>query len=169
MACFGDIFFANMGVGVVRIISMATRSTTTRDRNLQFRESFSTEFLNFLQWIFSFPGFMCKLAWKSPQNVEKIARFPGREKCAESCHVSGCHGFFGPDQRRNSNININSSGRMPAKRHPANGTFPGSKEADAGPYFTIGQFVERSLQNAGTHLVQLQVGDVNCRSISNIE
>ena len=39
------------------------------------------------------PGFMCKLARKSPQDVEKIARFPGGEKGAESCHVCGCHGF----------------------------------------------------------------------------
>ena len=30
-----------------------TRLTTTRDRNLQFGGSFSTEFLNFLQWILS--------------------------------------------------------------------------------------------------------------------
>ena len=38
--------------------------------------------------------FRCTLVRKSPQNVEKIARFPGGEKSVESCHVSGCHGFF---------------------------------------------------------------------------
>ena len=27
--------------------------------------------------------------------MEKIARFPGGEKIAESCQVSGCHGFWG--------------------------------------------------------------------------
>ena len=43
------------------------------------------------------PGFLCNFVRKRPQNVEKIARFPGREKSVESCHVSGCHGFFGPD------------------------------------------------------------------------
>ena len=36
---------------------------------------------------------------KSPQNMEKIARFPGGEKHAESCRVSGCHGIFRPDPR----------------------------------------------------------------------
>ena len=35
------------------------------------------------------PGSLCTLVRKSPQNVENIA-----EKGAESCHVSGCHGFF---------------------------------------------------------------------------
>ena len=32
----------------------------------------------------------------------KIARFPGGEKSVESCHVSGCHGFFGPDSMKES-------------------------------------------------------------------
>ena len=27
-----------------------------------------------------------------------MARFPGREKCEKFCHVSGCHGFFGPER-----------------------------------------------------------------------
>ena len=45
------------------------------------------------------PGFLCSLVGKSPQNMERIARFPGREKSVESCHVSGCHGSFGPDIR----------------------------------------------------------------------
>ena len=43
------------------------------------------------------PGALCNLVRKSPQHMEKIARSPGGEKSAESCHVSGCHGFFGPD------------------------------------------------------------------------
>ena len=43
------------------------------------------------------PSCLCKLVRKAPQNVEKIARFPDGEKGAESCHVCGCHGSFGPD------------------------------------------------------------------------
>ena len=43
------------------------------------------------------PGLLCNLERKWPQNVEKIARFPGGEKGVESCHVCGCHGCFGPD------------------------------------------------------------------------
>ena len=39
---------------------------------------------------------MRKLVGKSPENVEKIARFPGGGKGAESCHVCGCHGFLVP-------------------------------------------------------------------------
>ena len=60
----------------------------------------------FLHWIFgnfspvdtfSFsPDFLFNLVRKWPQNVEKIAGFPGGEKIAESCQVSGCHCFFGP-------------------------------------------------------------------------
>ena len=43
------------------------------------------------------PGLLCNLERKLSQNMEKIGRFPGREKSVESCHVSGYHGFFGPD------------------------------------------------------------------------
>ena len=82
-----------------RVLRIRMRLTTTRDRNLQFRGA---------DWIFEFspvvvffcsPGLLCNLVRRSPQNVEKIARFPGGEKSVESCHVSGCHGFFGPDRR----------------------------------------------------------------------
>ena len=55
-----------------------TRSTTTRDRNLQFRGSFSTGFfLSFLQWKFFLflQVFLCNLIRKWPQTVEKVARF----------------------------------------------------------------------------------------------
>ena len=32
------------------------------------------------------------------KSLQNVARFVGREKRAESCHVSGCHGLlFGPD------------------------------------------------------------------------
>ena len=87
--------------------SERTRSTTTRDRNLQFRGFSPLEFGRFspvfLQCIssselFPFsPGFLCNLVRKSPQNVERIARFPGGVKVAESCHVSSCHDFVGPE------------------------------------------------------------------------
>ena len=55
-----------------------------------------------LHWMFSFfllwmfvpfcPRSMCNLIRKSPQNVDKIARFP-EKKNAESCHGSGCYGL----------------------------------------------------------------------------
>ena len=60
-----------------------THSTTTRDRNLQFRGAVSTGFFEFSP-VDSFPlspgFFLCNLIMKSPQNVEKIARLPGGEK-----------------------------------------------------------------------------------------
>ena len=55
-------------------------------------------FVNFLQWIFSlFSRFSVQFSKEMALKVEKIARSPGREKVVESCHVCGCHGFFGPD------------------------------------------------------------------------
>ena len=80
--------------------SIRTRLTTTRDRSLQFRGAVSTGFFfefSLVDLFPSSPGLLCSLVRKSPQNVEKIARSPFREKCVESCHVSGCHGLFGPD------------------------------------------------------------------------
>ena len=74
------------------------RSTTTRDRNLQYRGavftgSFECSPLDF----FPFLQVLCVRKW--PQNVEKIAQFPSGEKSVESCHVSCCHGFFGPEMK----------------------------------------------------------------------
>ena len=43
-----------------------------------------------------FSIFLCNLVRKSPQNVEKTARFMGGEKSVESCQISGCHAFFSP-------------------------------------------------------------------------
>ena len=45
------------------------------------------DFFMFLQWIF------CFFVRKSPQNVKKVARSPGRAKSVESCHVFSL--FFG--------------------------------------------------------------------------
>ena len=94
MFVFGINFPQNF-ISVAKTV-FRTRLTTTRDRNLQLRPAVSTGcFFEFLQWILSFsPVFMCNSVRGSPQNVEKIARFPGGEICVKSCHVSGCHGFF---------------------------------------------------------------------------
>ena len=51
----------------------------------------------FFSWFSRFYVQFNSLVRKAPLNVEKIARFPGGEKCVRSCHISGCHGFFGPD------------------------------------------------------------------------
>ena len=57
-------------------------STTTRDRNLQFRGTVSIGFFeSFFQCIFPhFSRLSVKIERKPPQNVEKIARYPGGER-----------------------------------------------------------------------------------------
>ena len=59
-------------------ISLRTRSTTTRDRNLQFRGAVSTGFFFFKIFSSGFyflcsPGLLRNLVRKWPQNGEKIA------------------------------------------------------------------------------------------------
>ena len=39
--------------------------------------------------------YVTKLPRKVHQNLERLAGLPGGEKGVESCHVSGCYGFFG--------------------------------------------------------------------------
>ena len=53
-------------------------------------------FTSFLQCMFLHfsPGSLCSSTRKSPQNVEKFARFTGGEQGVASCHVSDCHGFL---------------------------------------------------------------------------
>ena len=61
-----------------------------------FRGNFATFFLSFLFMDFSFfSRFSVYISEEITPNVEKIARFQGREKSAESCRVSGCHGRMG--------------------------------------------------------------------------
>ena len=56
---------------------------------LDFFEFSPVDFLPFSS------GFLCHLVRKSPQMCRK-------ERCVESCHVSGCHGFFGLDRPLNA-------------------------------------------------------------------
>ena len=72
-----------------------TSSTTTGDRNLQFRGAVSTggsplDFLLLLQYL-------CAISYKtSPLKSGESSENPV-EKIVKSCHVCGCHGFFGPE------------------------------------------------------------------------
>ena len=63
---------------------------------------------------------MFKLVRKSPENVEKIARFLAGEKGAESCHGCGCHGLFGPEwyslRVQLINVHLSHSGGI-SRRH----------------------------------------------------
>ena len=52
-----------------------TSSTTTRDRNLQFRGAVSTGGSPLDSFAFS-PVFMCNLVRRAPQNLEKVAKNP---------------------------------------------------------------------------------------------
>ena len=74
-----------------------TRSTTTRDRNLQFRGAVSTGFFiwSFLQGIFVLPFLQVTVQFSKevePKCGENCPIF-GRKKSVESCHVCGCRGF----------------------------------------------------------------------------
>ena len=95
-----------------RVNFIRTRSTTATTEKKQIcnfgapspLDSF--EFSQVDSCLFS-PGFMCNLVRKSPQNVEKMVRFPGGERCVKSCHVSGCHGSFffsGPNKYMSNGI-----------------------------------------------------------------
>ena len=59
---------------------------------------------------------MCKSVMKSPQPVQKIARLPGGERSAESCHVCGCHGSSESGQGRRKT----QGGKHTAKPFPQN-------------------------------------------------
>ena len=92
-----------------------SRSTTTRDRNLQFRGIFSNWiFLNSLQWIcFLLLQVLCVTCKEIAPKCGGIACFPRRRESVESCHVSGCHGFFGPEMKlHQSTLSQSSAGSI---------------------------------------------------------
>ena len=72
------------------------RSTTTRDRNLQFRGAVSTggSPLDFLLFSSIYVQFSKTSPLQSGESSEKSSG----ENRVKSCHVCGCHGFFGPDR-----------------------------------------------------------------------
>ena len=110
--------------------SVRTRSTTTRDRNLHFRGAVSTGSFEFSPVDFS-TGFLCNLVRKSPQNVEKIARFLGGEKSAESGHVPGM-AFSVPTKewRAKSGLFFSNSHQSPLCRTDQLGQFPSARDND---------------------------------------
>ena len=79
-------------------VKFRTRSTTTRDRNLQFRGAVSTGgspldfFVLFLQY------FSAQFSKTSPLKSGESSEKSSGENRVESCHVCGCHGFFGPEK-----------------------------------------------------------------------
>ena len=77
-----------------------TSSTTTRDRNLQFRGAVSTggSPLEALHWIFCFfSSIYVQFCKTSPLKSGESSEKSSGENRVKSCHVCGCHGFFGPD------------------------------------------------------------------------
>ena len=72
------------------LVAVRTRSTMTRDRNLQFRGNSSSESVEFspLDFFVAFsPGFLCNLVKASPQNVGKIAQ----SQEGTNVHLSNMH------------------------------------------------------------------------------
>ena len=74
----------------------------TFDHDKGQKSAISGRRLHWISQIFSsrcfpfFSRFSVQFSKEIAKNVEKIARFPDREKSAESCHLSGCHGFSVP-------------------------------------------------------------------------
>ena len=110
-----------------------TSSTTTRDRNLQFRGAVSTgdSPLDFCLFSSVYVQFSKTSPLKSGESSEKSSG----ENRVKSCHVCGCHGFFGPDRTltdvnrryfgvdgRFSAVNRRYCRRFTAKKGPGNVT-----------------------------------------------
>ena len=99
-------FLAQFWLTFVQIRNTCRRTHSTTAEICNFGETSPLDFFYFLRWMFFLflrvCVCVCKLAMKSTKNVEKIW-FPGGEKRAESRHVSGCHGFFGPDYLKSPN------------------------------------------------------------------
>ena len=86
-----------LGIFVLHLLCrIRTRSTATRDRNLQFPGTVSTGFLSiFSSGFFSpFSGFIVQFSEEMAHKSGENCPISGRKKSVESCHVSGCHGFF---------------------------------------------------------------------------
>ena len=78
-----------------QIVIFRTSSTTTRDRNLQFRGAVSTggSPLDFLL----FSSIYVQLSKTSPLKSGESREKSSGENRVKSCDVCGCHGVFGPD------------------------------------------------------------------------
>ena len=73
-----------------------TSSTTTRDRNLQFRGAVSTGGSP-LDFLLFFSSIYVQFSKTSPLKSGESSEKSSGENRVKSCHVCGCHGFFGPE------------------------------------------------------------------------
>ena len=93
-----ELLLIRRGFGGFRGVafSLRTSSTTTRDRNLQFRGAVTP--LEALHWIFCFfSSIYVQISKTSPLKSRKSSEKSSGENRVKSCHVCGCHGFFGPE------------------------------------------------------------------------
>ena len=81
-------------------VLVRTSSTTTRDRCLcNFRAPSPLEALH---WIFCFFSRICvQFSRTSPLKSGESSEKSSGENRVKSCHVCGCHGFFGPEFLKN--------------------------------------------------------------------
>ena len=94
-AFFSGAWGANHLFSWTESIFVRTRSTTTRDRNLQFRGASPLEALH---WIFCFfSSFYVQFSKTSPLKSGESSEKSSGENRVKSCHVCSCHVFFGPD------------------------------------------------------------------------
>ena len=99
-SCLGNRAISGVAMGIA-IANRKNRcdfgALSTFDHKGQksaFRGAVSTGFFSIFSSVFFFSFSRLNLVRKSPQKVEKIARFPGGEKSVESCHVSDCDVLF---------------------------------------------------------------------------
>ena len=101
---------------------------------------YSLDFLHWNFWIFSsaFFDFLSRFSLHLSKEIApkmwSFPRSPGGEKCAESCHVSGCHGFFGPEKAHQR-----------ATRKPVLGSALSSERAKGAEKASCGESVVQNL------------------------
>ena len=95
MLLFSKMHVSNFRCGKKKL---RTRSTTTRDRNLQFRGAVSTGGSPLIFCFFS--KFCVQFSKTSPLKSGERSEKSSGENRVKSCHVCGCHGFFGPEKLR---------------------------------------------------------------------
>ena len=75
-----------------------TQDTFDHDKGTEICNYGAPSPLEALHWIFcSFSRFYVQFSKKSPRKSGESIEKSSGENCVKSCHVCGCHGFFGPE------------------------------------------------------------------------
>ena len=97
-----------------------TSSTTTRDRNLQFRGAVSTGGSP-LDFFCFFSSFYVQFSKTSPLKSGESSEKSSGENGVKSCHVCGCHGFFGPEKSKGFSLKRKNARKSKTARKKRSG------------------------------------------------